>query len=531
MNSLESVETVIPYSCRRSGWAYHLYWQRQGYMLEHGLAQVAVQLFRARTDQRKLKMKRIIVMGWVVGLIVLALSLSVTSQARLEKSSVDPLQALNESLGELTTRISPAVVHIRVASFRSTDDDEEDDVRSQTLTKQRGSGSGVIVDPNGYIVTAFHVVEGERRIRVELDSRALAQAMADQPGIRPRSTFVAKMVGSFKDADLAILKIDASHLPTLLFSETDTLKQGQLVAALGSPEGLRNSLSLGVVSSVAQQIEPDDSMTYIQTDASLAPGSSGGPLVDVQGRVVGINVFSITDRGKHEGLGFAVPSPMVRFVYEQIRRYGCVPRASLGVDIQGITPTLATALRLPTDTGVIVTSVEPGSPADKASVKAGDVLLALDGVQLRSLPQLDWVLLHKHALDHVFLTIVRNSNKFILLLTLAEASTDSNDALAAVDIEENSLDKLGIVASARKHGTNEPSSKESTSGVLVVARLHRSEMQPELIVGDVIRSVNGVSVNSIAPLRALIDSFKAGDAIALQVERKGKAIYVAFEID
>jgi serine protease Do len=470
---------------------------------------------------------------WAAVLVASVLTVGAGAQVPQERPSVDPLQALNASLGQLTTKVSPAVVHIRVTSYRSSADEHEDDAaKSQTLTKQHGSGSGVIVDPEGYIVTALHLVEGERRIHVELDSHVFPKAPTGQTeGYKSRSSFEAKFVGSFKDADLAVLKIEGRNLPTLSFSDPDNLKQGQLVAALGSPEGLRNSLSLGVVSSVAQQIEPDDSIAYIQTDAALASGSSGGPLVDVQGGIVGINVFSITDRGKDEGLGFAVPSAMVRFVYEQIRQYGCVPRAYLGMDIQGVTPTLASALRLPTDSGVIVAGVPPGSPAEKASVRAGDVLLTLDGTPLRGVPQLDWALLHKRAGEHVVLEIARKSSKIVLSLSLIGGSPDSEASLAAIDIEENALDKLGVVGSAWKHGATEPHSRESTSGVLVTAKLSGTDMEPELAVGDVIRSVNGVSITSVAPLRAMLDSFKPGDAIALQVQRKGKLMYVAFEMD
>jgi serine protease Do len=347
---------------------------------------------------------------------------------------------------------------------------------------------------------------------------------------KPRSFYDGKIVGSFKEADLAVLKIDAGELPYLLFSEPETLKQGQLVAALGNPEGLRDSLSLGVISSVSQQIEPDDSMAYIQTDAALAPGNSGGPLVDVQGGIVGINVFSVTDRGKDERLGFAVPGEMVRLVYEQIRQYGCVPRANLGVDLQGVTPTLASALHLPADSGVIVSSVPPGTPASK-SLQTGDVILSFAGTHVESLPQLNWALLHRRAGQHVPLEVSRNHTKTALKLVLVGGTPDSVDDLAATDIEENSLDKLGVVGSSFKRGANEPHSKEAPSGVLVTARLSGTDAQPELEVGDVIRSLNGISITSVAPLRAMVDSFKPGDAVALQIERKGRLMYVAFEID
>jgi len=304
-----------------------------------------------------------------------------------------------------------------------------------------------------------------------------------------------------------------------------------LVAALGSPEGLRNSLSLGVVSSVAQQIGPDDSLAYIETDAALAPGSSGGPLIDVQGGIVGINVSSVMDGGRQVGLGLAVPSTIVRFAYEQIRRYGCVPRASLGMDIQGVTPTLASALRLSSDSGVIVAGVVSGSPAEKASVRAGDVILTFAGIHLKTVPQLAWALLHKRSGEHVVLEIARGSQQIELSLRLTGEPPDSGDGLTASDIEENALNKLGIVGSAFKRGGIGPHARGSSSGVLVTAKLSGADMQPELVVGDVIRSVNGVSVTAVAPLRVMLDTFKPGDAIALQVERNGKLMYVAFEMN
>jgi serine protease Do len=440
---------------------------------------------------------------------------------------------MDRSLEELSAKASPAVVHIEVSSYgTSADADEDDEIKNQTLAKRRGSGSGVIVDPDGYIITAFHVVKGARRIRVELESRVGADTPNGQRfNGKPRSSFEASIVGVFREADVAVLKINAQDLPTIPFSESANLKQGQLVAALGSPEGLRNSLSLGVVSSVTRQIEPDDPLAYIQTDVALASGSSGGPLVDIHGGIVGINVFSITERGGEEGLGFAVPSAMVRFAYDQIRQNGCVPRAYLGVDVQGVTPILASALRLPTESGVIVASVAPGSPAAKTALQAGDVLVSLNAIPLQSVPQLTWLLLHKHSGDHIRLEVGRKATKMLFDVPLVSEPPHSEDSIATIDIEENLVAKLGIVGFARKHGPTEPTSTASRTGVLVVARLRGSDTQAELTTGDLIRSVNSVPITSVAQLRTTIGSFKPGDAIALQVERKGKLRYVAFEMD
>jgi serine protease Do len=476
-------------------------------------------------------MKRAIQARWAVALVALALSGFAGAQTHADPPSRDSLQRLNASLEQLPGNVTPALVHIEVTSYGPLPD-EDDDLKVQALTKQHGSGSGVIVDSEGYIITALHVVEGARRIRVELNSGAHTETETVQIDDRsPSSSFEAKMVGSFKDADVAVLKINAHDLPTVSFSESGELRQGQLVAALGSPEDLRNSLALGVVSSVARQIEPDDTMVYIQTDVALAPGSSGGPLVDVQGKVVGLNVFSITERGREEGLGFAVPSAMVRFVYQQIREHGAVQRAYLGMDVQGVTPLLARALHLSRGSGVLIAAVGGDNPAARASLQAGDVIVTFDGVPVRNVSQLTWALLHKRPGDLVDLEVWRATGKVVLKLPLVGSSSNSEDSLSTVDIEENLVGKLGIVGSVRRHGTAGQTASESSSGVLVLARLRGNGVQPELVVGDVIHSLNTVRITSIAQLRTVLDKFKPGDAIALQVERKDKLMYVGFELE
>jgi len=466
-------------------------------------------------------MKQRIRQGWLVLLTALMLSARVAGQPPQEMAPVDPLRGFNASLEQLATKISPAVVHIEVAGYGPLED-EDGEAKNQPLSKEHGTGSGAIVDSDGYIVTAYHVIEGARRVRVELDSRIPTLSAGDQNDeYRPRS-LDAKVVGVFKDADVAVLKIDRKNLPTISFSPDNGLKQGQLVAALGSPEGLRNSVSMGVVSAVERQVEPDDFMTYLQTDASQAPGSSGGPLVNIQGEMVGIVVFSLTDRGKHEGLGFAVPSAMARLIYEQIRKFGFVPRAYLGTEIQGITPILAAALRLPMDSGIIVTGTDPETDTKNPVLQTGDALISFDGLRVRSVPQLNWMLLHKKPGDRVAVEVWRKSKRVALELSLVGPPPDSADSLAAIKIDDNLVSKLGIVGSP---------SGSSSSGVEVVARLRGADTQAELVVGDVIRSINSVPVTSVAQLRGILEGFKQGDAVALRVERKGKPMYVAFEMD
>src|SRR5437867_2002721 len=174
--------------------------------------------------------------------------------------------------------------------------------------------------------------------------------------------------------DLAVLKLDEKGLPFLPFGDSEALRPGELVLAFGSPLGLENSVTLGVVSAVARQVRPDDRMIYVQTDASINPGNSGGPLVDGQGRVVGINTFILSQSGGSEGIGFAAPSNIVRYVYEQIRTRGRVHRGEIGVRVQTVTPGLAAGLGLRQDWGAVVADVVPGGPAAEAGLRIGDLV-------------------------------------------------------------------------------------------------------------------------------------------------------------
>ena len=211
-------------------------------------------------------------------------------------------------------------------------------IQSQTafIVRQHAVGSGVIVDSSGYIMTNAHVVEGAQRIRV-----ALPLPMGDSAGQVPigkRRILEARLVGQHKETDLALLKIDETDLPTLPLLSQQRPHVGQLVFAIGSPEGLQNSVTMGVVSALARQADSTKPLTYLQTDAPINPGNSGGPLVDMNGFVLGINTFILSQGGGSEGLGFAIPARVVDFVYRSLRKYGHVHRVEIGAVAQEITP-------------------------------------------------------------------------------------------------------------------------------------------------------------------------------------------------
>src|SRR2546426_4567552 len=315
------------------------------------------------------------------------------------------LQQLNSALQGLVAKVSPAVVQVLVTGYGAL----SESTRAQTalIVRQHAVGSGVIVDPDGYIVTNAHVVEGAQRIRV-----ALSLPLDDSPLNTPagkRHILDAKLLGVHKDSDLALLKIEATKLPTLTLGIGHRAHVGQLVIAIGSPEGLQNSVTLGVVSAVGRQPDPDKPMIYVQTDAPINPGNSGGPLVDMEGEVVGINTFILSESGGSEGLGFAIPARVVNFVYGSLRKYGHVHRVEIGAGAQTITPTLAEGLGLPQSWGVVISDVTPDGPAASAGLQLQDIVLTADDRRIETLRAFS-AALYLHPLDSTLkLEVLRGS--------------------------------------------------------------------------------------------------------------------------
>ena len=242
-----------------------------------------------------------------------------------------------------------------------------------------------MIDETGYIVTNAHVVRGAERLQVVLPNPGVENSLEAALSTRTR-VVPAQIVGVSRELDLAVVKVDAGKLPALSLADYRKLGQGEMVFAFGSPEGLRNSVTMGVVSAVARQTDPDSPMVYIQTDAAINPGNSGGPLVNVDRQVVGVSTFILSQSGGNEGLGFAVPSGVVGVAYRQLRNFGHLHRAQIGIGLQTITPVLAAALRLPRDYGVVISDVLPDSPAAAFGLQIGDVLAVLDGRPGRIFP-------------------------------------------------------------------------------------------------------------------------------------------------
>ncbi len=437
------------------------------------------------------------------------------------------LMQLNNALEGLAAKVSPAVVQILVTGYGPLH--EENRTQTALIVRQQAVGSGVIVDSNGFIMTNAHVVEGAQRIRVALP---LPSDNGRAVPVGKRRILEARLLGVHKETDLALLKIEEKELPTLMLA-TQRPRVGQLVVAIGSPEGLQNSVTMGVVSAVSRQPDPTKPLTYIQTDAPINPGNSGGPLVDMSGSVVGINTFILSQGGGSEGLGFAIPARIVDFVYHSLRRYGHVHRVEIGASAQEITPTLAEGLQLSQRWGVIIADVKPDGPAASAGLQVQDIVLTADDRRIETLPQLSSAL-YLHRLDQVLtLEILRGEQKKIVNIPAIEHHDQMDQMFDAADPEKSLVPRIGILAAdltpdvlAKIGGLR------ISSGVIVLGRA-ADLITPEtgLQTGDIVHSLNQTPITSLDELRTAVLKVKTGDAVVFQVERADGLTYLSFEME
>jgi serine protease Do len=440
------------------------------------------------------------------------------------------ISELSRSLQDLAAKVSPSVVQIFVTGYAAPD--QEDQVTAGEPALERSSGSGVILDADGYIVTNAHVVENATRIEVELPLDATGGASGRSILKRRGRTVGAQIVAVDSETDIAVLKVEARGLPALPFGDSDALRSGQLVLAFGSPLGLESSVSLGVVSAVARQLTPDDPMIYIQTDATINPGNSGGPLVDDGGRLVGINTLIYSQGGGSEGIGFAAPSNIVRNVFQQIRKTGRVRRGEIGVNAQTITPLMAEALGLTFDAGVILADVPPNTPAAKAGLEPGDVVLTLDGKPMENGRQFRINIYTRGAGEAVTLQVRRGERTVTARVPVGERDT-SMVRLEALIGPQQPIKPLGIVALELSPLIAEMLPPLRRDKGAVVARVTPEtpfSQQGRLEAGDVIYSLNGKVIDGVEALMAALSTIKPGTAAVLQIERDQTLMYLAFRI-
>jgi serine protease Do len=441
----------------------------------------------------------------------------------------DSLMQLNTALEVLAGKVSQGVVQIMVTGYGPLE--ESKSVETALIARQRAIGSGVIVDPSGYIMTNAHVVEGARRIRILLPLPPNENALLEAEG--KRRILEAKVVGTHQESDLALLKVDAKNLPALSLANPRLVRQGQLVLAVGSPEGLQDSVTMGVISSVARQPDPNKPMVYIQTDAAINPGNSGGPLVDMEGNVVGINTSILSGSGGNEGIGFAVPARVVRFVYDSLRKYGHVHRSEIEASAQTVSPSLAAGLGLKRSWGVVISDVKPGGPAEAAGLKVGDIVVTADDRPVDTLPAFT-AALYLHPVDQVMkLVVLRESEQKTLNVPVLQEKNPMDQLLDLANPESNLVAPLAILAiGVDERIRSAIGGLRKPSGVIVLGRA-ADLLGPDigLTTGDVIHAINNRPVDTVENLRSALSQLKSGDSVALQIERRGKLQFVAFDLD
>ncbi len=462
--------------------------------------------------------------------IITVLALTLAASSAMAQAEGEALRRWNESADALLRKVSPSVVQITVTGYGTVSEGDRGNA-GVVIGRQKAIGSGFVIDASGYILTNAHVVNGAQRVQVALPSTegdgSVTTALASRVRVVP-----ARIVGVSREIDLALLKVDGVKLTALPVANYRNIRQGETVFAFGSPQGLRNSVTHGIISAVARQTDPDSPMVYIQTDAPINPGNSGGPLVNVNGEVIGVNTFILSQSGGAEGLGFAIPCGVVHVVYEQLRKYGHLHRPEIGVQMQTISPEMAGGLGLSRNYGVVISDVVPGGPAEAAGLRIGDILLTVDGKNAESLPYVAFHMFSRDAGEKVRFEVLRGATQMALDVTLKERPHEMDQVSALADPEKNLVPQLGILAvEIDKNISSMIDDLRDPYGLIVAARAAGGAGEIPLTTGDVIRSFNGQPMTTLDRLRAALKTLPPGAPIVLQIQRDGQLQFVTFSLE
>jgi Do/DeqQ family serine protease len=428
------------------------------------------------------------------------------------------------TLAPLLARVTPAVVNIAVVGTTAQagnpllDDPflrrffEGPDAPAAPPSEPRQSiGSGVIIDGNqGLVVTNHHVVQGADSIVVTLSDRR---------------EYTAALVGSDAGTDIALLKVmaDDRRFAEIPMGDSNAVAVGDYVVAIGNPFGLGQTATAGIVSAMGRSgVNIESFEDFIQTDASINPGNSGGALVDVNGRLLGVNTAILSGTGGNIGIGFAIPSNMVREVVAQLLKHGNVQRGRIGIAIQDVTPALAQALELATDRGALVTQVEPGSPAEQAGIQAGDVVVAIDNQSIDSSADVRNTVGLVRAGESVAVTALRDGDRRTVQ-TIVAADSDARGDAAARAADPHSVSLLAgatIMDLPRDHPAYGRAKGVWVSAVAPGSVAARFGLRAD----DVITGVNRRSIESVAALTDALSDAKP--PVALQIQREGRSLFL-----
>lgn len=374
-----------------------------------------------------------------------------------------------------------------------------------------GMGSGVIVSPDGYIITNNHVVEGANELTVTLPDKR---------------EFKGKIIGTDPKTDLAVVKVNAADLPYATWGDSSKLQVGEYVLAVGNPFGLNSTVTLGIVSALGRgRMGITQYEDFIQTDAAINPGNSGGALVNTAGELVGINTAILSQTGGYQGVGFAVPAGMAKPVFESLVKTGKVVRGYLGVAIQDLTPDLAKSFGLAKPKGVVVSDVTEDSPAERAGLKQGDVIVAYQGAPVEDASALQREVTRTPVGTKATLKIIRDGREMELTVTVGEQSERARVASADPSME-NALAGLEV-QSLNQQMARELGISGKASGVVVLGVEPGSLAERSgLAQGDVIREINRQPVKSVKDYEKIAGGLKKDQDALLLINRRGAALFI-----
>lgn len=463
-------------------------------------------------------------------------------QPQLSQNSIAPLEALNNAVQAVTNHVMPAVVNVAVTAKVSQADQgggggqgfggiDPNQIppefrhfffggngQNQQPQFEQGVGSGFIISPDGYIVTNDHVVRDATNVRVTLHDKRV---------------FPAKVVGVDKLDDLAVIKVDANNLPTLQWGDSSTLRQGEYVMAFGNPFGeLTFSVTRGIVSAVHRSVTPSHNnrapRDYIQTDAAINPGNSGGPLVNAQGRVVGIDTFIFTSSGSFAGAGFAIPANLAKHSIDQIIKTGKVEHGFLGIGITDVTPENAKFFKVPTAAGALVDQVNPDTPASKAGLKQGDVVRKLNGKEISNSSELQVAVSEMSPGTPITLDVVRDGNPMTVRATVGQY-TPNNQQAKNGGSGQGQHARLGIsVEDLNPQIRQQLGVPDDVQGVAIQSVRSGSPADETGVIqpGEVIQQVNRQPVTSAQGFLNQVRNVPADQSVLLLLWSKQGSIYV-----
>lgn len=462
--------------------------------------------------------------GAIGGASLAAYSGAAQAQATLAQSAAPIGTVTTPDFAQINKLYGPAVVNITVKGTEKVSDNQDNPFQQffgqfpgfpgmpqggSHMVPMEGVGSGFIVSPNGLIITNAHVVKNAKSVVVKLTDRR---------------EYRAKVLGSDPQTDVAVIKIDATGLPTVKLGHVSSLQVGDWVLAIGSPYGLESTATAGIVSALGRSLPDDTSVPFIQTDVPVNPGNSGGPLFNTKGEVVGINSQIFTQTGAFEGLSFAIPINVAERVAKQIIEHGKVQHARLGIAVQTVTQNLATSFGLQTPRGALVAQVEKDSPASKAGLQPGDIILSVNGQPVNDSADLPMMIGLSEPGSKVTLGVWHDHKQQTITAVLGNFS-DNVTLASASPGAQGDHGGLGLVV--RPLNANEEQQAGVSHGLLVEGVSGPAE-QAGIQPGDILIAVDGKSVSSIDQVRGILKS--AGKSVALLIQRGSNRIFVPVQV-